>query len=80
VSHWRTGRSISLNVYEGNRPVCQCHNEEDAARIVTAVNREAEAIVTAKVLERRFLDWMQERAPETLKTWRAAYEREEKRA
>lgn len=35
---WRVGRSVPLNVYEGDRPVCQCHSAEDAARIVAAVN------------------------------------------
>ncbi len=34
---WRVG-SNPLDVYEGDRPVCQCHNEEDARRIVDAVN------------------------------------------
>jgi len=35
---WRVGKQVSLNVYDGDRPVCQCHNAEDAARIVAAVN------------------------------------------
>lgn len=35
---WRVGRKVSLNIYDGNRPVCQCHDAEDAARIVVAVN------------------------------------------
>lgn len=35
---WRVGKKIPMNVYEGDRPVCQCHNEMDAARIVTAMN------------------------------------------
>ena len=39
AEEWRTGGKIKLNVYEGNRPVCQCHNEEDARRIVDAMNR-----------------------------------------
>ncbi len=38
---WRLGGKIVLNVYEGNRPVCQCHNEADARRIVAAVNANA---------------------------------------
>lgn len=35
---WRVGGKIPLNVYEGDRPVCQCHNEDDARRIVDAMN------------------------------------------
>lgn len=35
---WRTGARVPLNVYAGDRPICQCHNEEDARRIVEAVN------------------------------------------
>lgn len=35
---WRVGRKVPLNVYEGSRPVCQCHNPEDAQRIVDAMN------------------------------------------
>jgi hypothetical protein len=38
VVAWRVGRKVPINVYDGDRPVCQCHNEEDAARIVIAVN------------------------------------------
>jgi hypothetical protein len=26
---WRVGSKVPLNVYEGDRPVCQCHNPED---------------------------------------------------
>lgn len=33
---WRVGNKVPLNVYEGDRPVCQCHNAEDAQRIVAA--------------------------------------------
>lgn len=35
---WRVGRKVWLNVYEGDRPVCQCHTPEDAARIVGLLN------------------------------------------
>jgi hypothetical protein len=35
---WRVGSKVPLNVYEGERPVCQCHTPEDAARIVVAMN------------------------------------------
>lgn len=40
---WRVGTKVPLNIYEGNRPVCQCHHEQDALRIVAAVNARAEA-------------------------------------
>lgn len=35
---WRVGRKVPINVYEGDRPVCQCHNADDAYRIVDAMN------------------------------------------
>lgn len=35
---WRVGERNPLNVYEGDRSVCQCHNTQDAARIVKAAN------------------------------------------
>lgn len=35
---WRVGRKVPINVYEGDRPVCQCHTAEDARRIVAAMN------------------------------------------
>ncbi len=35
---WRVGSKVPINVYEGDRPVCQCHNEQDAERIVDAMN------------------------------------------
>jgi hypothetical protein len=35
---WRTGRKVPINVYEGDRPVCQCQTAEDAKLIVAAVN------------------------------------------
>jgi hypothetical protein len=39
VGNWRVGRKVPLNVYEGDRPVCQCHSEQDATRIMEAMNR-----------------------------------------
>lgn len=43
---WRVGSKVPLNVYDGDRPVCQCHTPEDAARIVAAMNGfSAEAII-----------------------------------
>jgi hypothetical protein len=35
---WRIGSQVPLNVYDGDRPVCQCHNEQDAILIVNAIN------------------------------------------
>lgn len=35
---WRVGGKVPLNVYEGDRPMFQCHTPEDAARIVAALN------------------------------------------
>ena len=35
---WRVGKQVAVNVCDGNRPVCQCHDERDAALIVRAVN------------------------------------------
>ncbi len=37
---WRVGSKVSLNIYEGDRPVCQCHTALDAQRIVSAINRQ----------------------------------------
>lgn len=36
---WRVGTKVPLNVYEGDRPICQCHTASDARRIVIAINR-----------------------------------------
>ncbi len=35
---WRIGGKVPLNVYEGDRPMFQCHTPEDAARIVALLN------------------------------------------
>lgn len=40
---WRIGKKVPINVYEGDRPVCQCHTMADAKLIVEAVNRLARA-------------------------------------
>jgi len=37
-ANWRVGRRVGINVYEGDRPVCQCHTVDDARRIVAAMN------------------------------------------
>jgi|SRR5579863_7261394 len=36
---WRVGRKVPINVYDGDRPVCQCHTELDALNIVAAMNQ-----------------------------------------
>ncbi len=38
AQRWRVGSKVPINVYQGNRPVCQCHTAEDARRIVDACN------------------------------------------
>jgi hypothetical protein len=35
---WRVGTKVPINVYDGDRPVCQCQTAADAALIVRAVN------------------------------------------
>lgn len=46
AKRWRVGSKVPLNVYEGDRAVCQCHNEQDARRIVAALNHFDECCVT----------------------------------
>jgi hypothetical protein len=44
---WRVGRKVPLNVYDDDRPVCQCHSANDARRIVAVMNAalyEAESV------------------------------------
>lgn len=36
---WRVGSKIPINVYDGDRPVCQCQTVLDAKLIVAAVNQ-----------------------------------------
>jgi len=43
MSVWRVDQKIPLNVYEGDRLVCQCHAIEDAYRIAAAMNASIEA-------------------------------------
>jgi hypothetical protein len=38
ISEFRVGGKVPLNVYEGDRPVFQCHTPEDAARFVELLN------------------------------------------
>lgn len=36
---WRTGKKVPINVYDNDRPVCQCQTAMDANLIVRAVNK-----------------------------------------
>lgn len=48
---WRVGRKVPINVYDGDRPVCQCQTAIDAREIVRAVNgveRLQEALLNAE--------------------------------
>src|SRR5438067_1415100 len=38
MSFWRVGKSYPINVYEDDRPICQCHTAVDAQRLVAAMN------------------------------------------
>jgi hypothetical protein len=49
MSTWRVGSKVPINVYDGDRPVCQCHTVEDAVRIVAAVNRQSDVVPAAEV-------------------------------
>jgi len=46
--NWRVGSKVPINVYEGDRPICQCHTAEDAKRIVAAMNRKPETSVIVR--------------------------------
>lgn len=35
---WRVGKKVPINVYDGDRPVCQCQTAQDAKQIVQAMN------------------------------------------
>lgn len=53
MPEWRLGSQVALNVYDGDRPVCQCHNEHDAKLMVFAVNlvKRKHAEMKAKAVE-----------------------------
>ena len=36
---WRVGKKIKINVYEDDKPICQCHDAETALHIVQVMNR-----------------------------------------
>lgn len=70
---WRVGRKVLINIYEGDRPVCQCHTVDDARRIVDAMNLEYGRRITDAL---EFLAWMEQTAPETLRTWQQNWAQE----
>ncbi len=43
---WHQGSQVPINIYEGDRPICQTHTVADAKRIVAAVNRAVEQEVS----------------------------------
>lgn len=47
---WRVGSRVPLNVYKGMRPICQCHNREDAEEIVATMNFYNDQYVDSKRL------------------------------
>jgi hypothetical protein len=49
MGKWRQGRNVPINVYDDDRPVCQCHTALDARAIVDAMNN-------AEAIERRVLE------------------------
>lgn len=63
---WRVGSKVALNVYDDDRPVCQCHSEDDARLIVEAVNHyinaEAQELLDAEELAEELLLWAEARA------------------
>ena len=49
-SKWRIGSKVPINVYEGERPICQCHTAIDAKRIVDAVNMRGGLLEALEIL------------------------------
>lgn len=38
-TRFRVGSRVKLNVYDGDRPLCQCHSESDSQMVVDALTR-----------------------------------------
>jgi hypothetical protein len=59
---WRVGTKVPSNVYSGDRPVCQCHSDFDAALIVSAVNdvREGNLAKAEREIKRLQQGWSDE--------------------
>jgi prefoldin subunit 5 len=55
---WRVGHKVPINVYEGDRPVCQCQTAEYAALIVEAVNAHSRASQPSDRVAEPILDMM----------------------
>lgn len=49
-TRWRIGRKVPINMYDGDRPVCQTHTALDARRIVDSVNKMIELIHQGSVI------------------------------
>jgi hypothetical protein len=47
AARWRVGSKVPVNVYDGDRPVCQAHNEQDA-RLIAAAPELLEALEAAE--------------------------------
>lgn len=60
---WRTGSKVPINVYDGDRPVCQCQTASDAKLIVRAVNQFTPAIdfevIPANIREAKIWEFYQ---------------------
>lgn len=51
MNTWRIGQHVPINVYDGDRPVCQCHTAIDAQKIVRSVNAHEALIAREAVPE-----------------------------
>lgn len=51
TTSWRVGTKVPINVYDGDRPVCQCQTAMDARLIVAAVNKFLEDLLAKKVVK-----------------------------
>jgi hypothetical protein len=56
MNRWRVGSKVPINVYEGDRPVCQCQTAIDAANIVTAMNTKFDAPTGDQIINKPTFD------------------------
>jgi len=49
---WRVGSRVPINVYDGDRPVCQCQTAIDAKMIVAAINEPNQKVILELEAER----------------------------
>ncbi len=67
---WHVGSRIPINVYEGDRPVCQCHTAIDARRIVDAMNSEdPESESECRLVINAFYRWILVKANNASLAW-----------